>query len=856
MAQQKYKLVHLPKHLGSKLDLDRIKELLAEIGWEDKESKGILAVVDADTYSLLVKKVNAESGALTVEPGVPTNGAGGRKAEAAPAALPTRKRLSNSAASLELSAATAVKPRKKREIPKTYFDKDDLSGRKKLEKADAELEKAQVIAEKVVVEKKPAAPEAPAKVQIRAEAVKERKADVAVKTPPAKKGAPEAEQKRRPKTEPKRMEERSKVEKPGKKKADAARRTVPRRPPAKKKIKEIGRQPDEAVTGRSRKRVFKVKGGSAQAQAAEKVIRALKITGEMTVRELSLKSGVKVGDIIGFLLKELDIFANINHVVSIDEIQLIAENFGIPTEVKQDEAPEDILDEYEKIEEGKQVPRPPVVTIMGHVDHGKTKLLDRIRHTNVVDGEAGGITQHIGAYQIVHDDRAITFLDTPGHAAFTQMRARGSQVTDIVVLVVAADDGVKPQTKEAAEHAKAANVPIIVALNKCDLPSANPDRTISQIAELGLTPEDWGGDTVFVKISALTGDNIDELLEMILLQADLLELKADPKAPAYGVVVESEITKGQGIIATALVIQGTFKPGQYLICGTSGGRIKRMEDEWGNLLKDALPSRPVRIIGLDELPGNGDKIFTFSKKRKATEIIESRIEKAKIELQRRQLAKPSLEDFLSRLEKGEIKNLNVIVKTDVGGSEEAIISELERIKIEGVQVNVVSHGVGQINENDIMLASASNAIIIGFSTSMTSGARKLADKERVDVQVYDIIYQMTEKIENAMKGLLDPIYEEIPLGRVEVREIFRTEKTSVICGGSVLDGKVVRNKQYRLIREEEVIHEGQLKSLRRFKEDVRDVASGFECGFIVEGTNNVQLGDILSVYEMKEVPRF
>ncbi len=844
MAAKTYKLIHLAKHLPVK-DVDKIKELLEELGWTDEQGKGPLASVSEETLKALQVKLSPGG---APRPEAKQENA---KVQVQPEpAKPSRARMgirAKAALSSDIAAPPAPTEKKTREVQpiKTFFDADDLAGKRK-QKAAKETAPAAEKPETATAVQVAEPPKPPAEKTETAEEAAARKA----KKP--KDGVPKAPAKAAELTE----EEKAALKKTGGK-VETARKFPEKRPPVKKKIKEIGKAPDEAVPTRGARkiRVFAVKGARGASMPAAKTVHVLKVSGDMTVRDVSLGSGIKVSEIISFLLKELDTFATINHLLSIDEIQLLAEHFNVKCEVRPEEAPEDILEEYTKIQTENLQPRPPVVTVMGHVDHGKTKLLDRIRNTNVVAGEAGGITQHIGAYQVIHNGRTITFIDTPGHAAFTQMRARGSQVTDIVILVVAADDGVKPQTKEAIEHARAAKVPIIVALNKCDLASANPERSMSQVSELGLVPEEWGGDTVYVKISALQGDGIEELLEMVLLQADLLEYKADPTAPPYGIVVESEITKGQGVIATVLVMQGTLKRGQHLVCGTSGGRIKRMEDEWGKELDDALPARPVRIIGFVDVPSNGDKVFAFQNKRKASEIIEVRKERAKLDLQQSHLAKPSLEDFFSRLEKGELKDLNVIVKTDVGGSEEAIVTELQKIAVEDVKVNVISHGVGQINENDVMLASASDAIILGFSTSLTSGAKRLAEREKVDVRIYNIIYQMMDEIKKAMLGLLEPVFQESELARVEVREIFRTEKSSVICGGFVLDGKAERGKKYRLMRNGEVVHEHTLRSLRRFKEDVREVASGYECGFVIEGTGDVQLGDILAIYEMKEVPR-
>jgi translation initiation factor IF-2 len=601
----------------------------------------------------------------------------------------------------------------------------------------------------------------------------------------------------------------------------------------------------------SKKRFFKVKGVRG-APAKPTVVPFLKITGEMSIREVSVQSGIKVGDIIGFLLRELDIMATINYVASIDEIGLICEHFGVKYEVAPSEMPEDSLDLFTQVETKNLVPRPPVVTIMGHVDHGKTRLLDTIRKTNVAGGEAGGITQHIGAYQITIKGKKITFLDTPGHEAFTSMRARGSQVTDIVVLVVAADDGVKPQTIEAIDHAKAAKVPIIVAVNKIDRVQANPDLVKQQLSEYGLVPEDWGGDTVFVPISALRGDNIDDLLEMILITADILDLKADPAAPPYGVVVESQVDAGIGVVATVLVNQGTMRRGQFIIAGTSIGRIKRMEDENARELESVPPGSPARIIGFTEPPENGDKVYAFNEKKKALEIVEARLSRQRVSMVARP-AKVTLDDLFTRIKEGEMKELRIVCKADVQGTAEALKELLGRIDVEGVKVNIVRLGVGQITETDVMLAAASDAIVIGFQTTISHATKRLAEREHVDVRLYDIIYQISDDIEKAMKGLREPTFVEVALGRLEVRKIFKTDKTQVVCGGYVLDGKATRGSRYRLRRNGDTIVEGALNSLKRFKDDVREVGSGYECGFLLENVSDVKEGDILELFRLEKV---
>ncbi|MCB1220365.1 MAG: translation initiation factor IF-2 [Planctomycetales bacterium] len=619
----------------------------------------------------------------------------------------------------------------------------------------------------------------------------------------------------------------------------------------RKKLKNIGGQDDDGRM-RSRKRVFKV---ASQAQEASTVVPHLKIPGEMTIRDVAKMTGVKVAEIVRFLMRELEIMANINYVASVDEIQLIADHFEIDYTVDLATEPEGELKQFEDIGSDNLQYRPPVVTVMGHVDHGKTKLLDAIRSANVVAGEAGGITQHIGAYQVEKKGKHITFIDTPGHEAFTAMRARGSRITDIVILVVASDDGVMPQTIEAINHAKDAEVPIIVAVNKMDKPEANPERVRNMLAEHGLVPEEWGGDVMFAHISALTGDGIDDLLDKILLQTELVNPQADPSAPPFGVVIESEVDTGIGVVATVLVQQGQMGKGQYLLSGSSIGRIKRMEDDHGREVESAGPSFPVRVLGFVDPPENGDKVYTFKNKKQASAIAEQRLteirKKAAVSKQRM-----SLESFYGQMQEGAIKTLKLIIKADVQGSAEALVDVIGKLDVEGAEIQVISSGVGQVNESDVNFAQASGAVIIAFSTGVTSNAKRLMEKEKVDVRSYDIIYKVTEDLELAMKGMLDPEFEERQVGKLEIRAIFKTAKSQTVCGGYVLDGVAKRGDKYRLLRGGEVILENMtLHSLRRFKDDVREVKSGFECGFMVENTD-VKEGDILSLYEMVEISRF
>jgi translation initiation factor IF-2 len=611
----------------------------------------------------------------------------------------------------------------------------------------------------------------------------------------------------------------------------------------------------EDVRLRSRKRVFKIHGQPSA--AGPTVVPAIRIGGPMPLREVASASGVKVAEIVRFLMRELDIMVGINYVASVEEVSLIAEHFGIKYTVSLDQQPESELVAYEETTSENIRPRPPVVTIMGHVDHGKTKLLDTIRTANVVAGEAGGITQHIGAYMVEKKGKHVTFIDTPGHEAFTAMRARGSQVTDIVILVVAADDGVMPQTVEAVQHAKAASVPIIVAVNKMDRADANPDRVKTQLAELGLTPEEWGGDTVFVPVSALKAEGIDELLEMILLTAELADPRADPTALPFGVVIESQVDTGIGVVATVLVQQGTLVKGQTILSGTSVGRIKRMENDKGEEIEEAGPSVPARIIGFAEPPENGDKIYAFKSKKQAQAIADQREAEARVHAGKSS-GRMSLEKFLSKAETSEVKELNVIVKADVGGSAEALRDSLRKIEVEGAHVNVISTGVGQINETDVNLAAASDAVVIGFHVGVSLTARRIAEREHIELRMYDIIYKVTEDIELAMKGMLDPELVEQPVGRVEVRAIFKADRGPVVAGGYVLDGVARRNVKFRMKREGKYIFEnGTLASLRRFKDDVREVASGYECGFLLETPGvTPQEGDVMELYEVVAKARF
>ena len=492
---------------------------------------------------------------------------------------------------------------------------------------------------------------------------------------------------------------------------------------------------------------------------------------------------------------------------------------------------------------------------MGHVDHGKTSLLDKIRSSNVTAGEAGGITQAIGAYQVNVKDKTVTFLDTPGHEAFTAMRARGAMVTDIAILVVAADDGIMPQTVEAINHAKAAEIPIIVAVNKMDLPGANPENIKQQLTKYELVPEEWGGETIVCPISAKTGEGIDELLEMVLLTAEMRELKANPNRSAMGAVIEARLDKGRGPIATLLVQNGTLNQGDIIIAGTAVGRVRAMVDYRGKRLKTAGPSVPVEITGMGEVPGAGDDFYAVADERMARELAEQRKQEKKDALNAPMAKKVSLDDLFSQIQEGEVKDLNIIVKADVQGSVEAVKQNLEKISNEEVRVRVIHGGVGAINESDIMLASTSNAIVVGFNVRPDPVAKGLAERNKVDMRMYRVIYECMEEIEAAMKGMLAPKFKEVELGRVEVRKVYKISNVGIVAGCYVTEGRVTRNAQLRLVRDGIVIHEGEIASLQRFKDSVKEVVTGYECGITLEKFTDIKPGDIFECFEMQEIER-
>ena len=574
---------------------------------------------------------------------------------------------------------------------------------------------------------------------------------------------------------------------------------------------------------------------------------------ELTVGDLAERLGKSTGEIVKQLLM-LGMMATVNQTLDRETVELLAEEAGF--EVK-DKIFTDVT-EFEKIviedSEEDLEKRPPVVTIMGHVDHGKTTLLDAIRNSRVVTGEAGGITQHIGAYQVNHGGSVITFLDTPGHAAFTSMRARGAQVTDICVLVVASDDGVMPQTKEAIDHAKAAGVPIIVAINKMDKPTANPERVMQELLEFSLVPEDWGGDTIYVKLSALQGEGIDDLLEMINLVSEMNEYKANPKRLATGTVIEAKLDKGRGPVATLLVENGTLRVGDAIVVGNTHGRVRAMVNDLNQRIEAAGPSTPIEITGLNDVPQAGDRFMVFPSEKEARQIADQRTANAR-ELGNKPGKAVSLDDLFSQIQEGEMKELNVIIKGDVQGSVEALSGSLQKIDVEGVKINIIRASVGTITETDVTLAAASGAIIIGFNVRPSSTTRQQAANEGVDIRLHSIIYKVIEEIEAAMKGMLDPIFEEKVTGQLEVRQTFKVSKVGTIAGCYVTDGSVSRNASVRVIRDGIVVFEGELGSLKRFKDEVKEVNYGYECGITIERYNDIKEGDIIEAYVMEEVKR-
>ncbi len=606
---------------------------------------------------------------------------------------------------------------------------------------------------------------------------------------------------------------------------------------------------DDEWRGKRRK-----KGQSAYKPEPIKIEHAYMTAEKITVKDLTERIGKPAGEIIKKLLL-LGIMATINMELDYDTAQLVCTEFGVELELKLDKTAEDSLieEDVEDTEENLK-PRAPVVTIMGHVDHGKTSLLDYIRNTRVTAGEAGGITQHIGAYTVDVEDHKITFLDTPGHEAFTAMRARGAQVTDIAVLVVAADDGIMPQTVEAINHAKAAKVPTIIAINKIDKPTANPEKIKQEMTEHGLVAEDWGGDTIMVPLSAKTGENVDKLLEMILLVAEVENYKANPDRKARGIIIEAKLDKGRGPVATVLIKSGTLKIGDTIVAGTAYGRVRAMVNDRGERVKEAGPSEPVEVIGFNDVPDAGDIMSAVDDDKLHKQVAEERKDRLRAALIKAQ-SKTTLDDLFDQISAGQVKDLNLIVKADVQGSAEAVKASLERLSNEEVRVNCIHGGVGAITESDVMLASASNAIIIGFNVRYDANVQAVAEREKVDIRLYRVIYNAIEEVQAAMKGMLAPKFKEVILGRAEVRSVFKVTGVGMIAGSYVTDGKMQRNAQIRLLRDNVVVHEGKIDSLKRFKDDAKEVATNYECGIGIENYNDIKEGDIIECFVMEEIER-
>lgn len=635
--------------------------------------------------------------------------------------------------------------------------------------------------------------------------------------------------------------------------------------PRRRKGKRVIRKPGqfdpfgERMGGRMGRKPQKKRAAPGKEQRRTEITtpsarkRQVRIQEGITVGDLAKAMGLKASEVIKKLM-EMGVMATMNHYLDVDHATLVASEFDYTVENVAFDAEKEIEGTEAEETKGEEVPRDPVVTVMGHVDHGKTSLLDYIREARVADGEAGGITQHMGAYTKEVDGRRIAFLDTPGHEAFTSMRARGAKVTDIVILVVAADDGVMPQTVEAINHSRAAEVPIIVAVNKIDRPDADFEKVKQGLSDNGLVPEDWGGDTTFVPVSAKTGEGIDQLLEMVLLQADLLELKANPEARARGSIVEAKLDRGRGPVATVLVQQGTLRTGDPFVVGLEHGRLRAMLDWQGKSVKVAGPSTPVSILGLSGVPAAGDAFAVVADEATARQVAEHRTEKQR----QAELAKPqkvSLDDLYKQLESANVKELRVVLKVDVQGSVDALSDAFGRLANEEVQVSTIHSSVGGITETDVLLASASNAVIIGFNVRPEPKAAKLAEQEGVDIRLYTIIYDAINEVREALEGMLAPTVRERTVGRAEVRQIFGVSGAGVIAGSSVSDGKILRGALARLLRDHAVVHEGKIGSLRRFKDDVREVASGYECGIGLEGFNDLKPGDVIEVYELEEVAR-
>ena len=617
------------------------------------------------------------------------------------------------------------------------------------------------------------------------------------------------------------------------------------------KVQKIKKKSDKEDITAKKKEMYKNKS-KLQENTVKEDENVIVYDENMTVASLAEKLGVAPTEIIKKLMS-LGVMASLNNTLSFDDAEMVAIDYD--KTLKSFESQDKV--NFEKLEINDDpkdlVERGPVVTIMGHVDHGKTSLLDYIRHSSVIEGEFGGITQHIGAYQIENNGKKITFIDTPGHAAFTEMRARGASITDIVIIIVAADDGVMPQTIEAIDHAKAANVPIIVAINKIDKPGANPEKVMKEMAEHNLIPEEWGGDVIYSKISAKTGEGVDKLLESIQLVAEMQELKANPNRYALGTVVESKLDKNLGPTVTLLVQNGTLRLGDPIVVGTTFGRVRTLTNDLGEEVVEALPGSPVEITGLNEVPEAGDRFMAYSNEKEARTIAENRKEQAKLKKNRNNTA-PTLDDIFSRIKDGE-KEINVILKTDVTGTEEAVKNALEKIQVEDVRVKVIRSSVGAVTESDIVLASASNAIVIGFNVRPSAKTIETAKEYNVDIRLYNIIYKLVEDLEDAMKGMLDPEFEEKVLGQAEVRQLFKFSKVGTIAGCMIIDGVVTNNAKARLIRDGVVVYDGEINSLQREKEQVKEVKKGIECGITLDKFSDIKVNDIIEAYKIEEVKR-
>ena len=603
--------------------------------------------------------------------------------------------------------------------------------------------------------------------------------------------------------------------------------------------------------GNKRKQEEAEKLRRLQLEIAKKTPLTVKIPDEIAVGELASRMKKTGAEVVKCLMKN-GVMASLSQIIDFDTAAFVAEELGCKVEKEVIVTIEEKLIDVSEDKEEDLVTRAPVVVVMGHVDHGKTSLLDYIRNANVVSGEAGGITQHIGAYQVEVGGKPVTFLDTPGHEAFTAMRARGAMITDVAILVVAADDGIMPQTIESINHAKAAEIPIIVAINKMDKPTANPDRIMQQLTEYELVPEEWGGETIVCPISAKTGMGIDNLLDMVVLTAEMRELKANPNRSAHGAVIEARLDKGRGPVATLLVQNGTLKQGDVIIAGTAVGRVRAMTDAKGQKLEEAGPSVPVEIIGMGEVPGAGDDFHAVADERMARELVEQRKHEQKAAANNN-VGKVTLEDLFSQIQAGEMKNLNVIVKADVQGSAEAVKASLEKLTNEEVRVRVIHCAVGAINESDVTLAATAGAIIVGFNVRPDSNAKETSARLNVDMRMYRVIYDAINEIEAAMKGMLAPKFKEVELGRAEVRDVFRITNVGMVAGCYVLDGKMQRNAQMRLLRDNIVIYDGAIASLQRFKDSVKEVASGYECGITFEKFQDIKQGDIIEAFIMEQI---